>query len=50
MAKENYIIREMSRDEVDLAIDWASTEGWNPGLTDANSFYIADPKDFDRFS
>lgn len=36
----------MSREEVDLAIEWAAAEGWNPGLHDADSFYTADPKGF----
>jgi len=29
-----------------LAIDWAAQEGWNPGLTDAQSFRAADPEGF----
>ncbi len=36
----------MNRREVDIAIDWAATEGWNPGLFDADSFYAADPNGF----
>jgi hypothetical protein len=36
----------MSRQEVDLAMHWAATEGWNPGLHDANCFYAADPNGF----
>jgi hypothetical protein len=43
---EEYTIRKMRRDEVDLAIDWAAAEGWNPGLNDADCFYSADPKGF----
>lgn len=39
-------IRKMTRDEVDLAIEWASWEGWNPGLHDAEVFYRADPEGF----
>ena len=46
MVANNYVIRKMSRAEVDLVIDWAATEGWNPGLNDANSFYTADPNGF----
>jgi ribosomal protein S18 acetylase RimI-like enzyme len=42
----NYTIRTMSRAEVDLAIEWAAAEGWNPGLQDAESFYAADPDGF----
>jgi GNAT superfamily N-acetyltransferase len=36
----------MTRPEVDLALDWAAIEGWNPGLHDADCFYAADPKGF----
>lgn len=36
----------MTRQEVDIAIDWAAAEGWNPGLYDANCFYVADPNGF----
>ncbi|HII06657.1 MAG TPA: GNAT family N-acetyltransferase [Methanotrichaceae archaeon] len=43
---EDYAIRRMRRDEVELAIDWAAAEGWNPGLNDADCFYSADPKGF----
>lgn len=39
-------IRAMTAAEVDLAIDWAAAEGWNPGLTDAATFYAADPDGF----
>ena len=46
MQKNNYTIRAMTRQEVDIAIDWAAAEGWNPGLYDANCFYVADPNGF----
>jgi GNAT superfamily N-acetyltransferase len=36
----------MTRSEVDLAIDWAEAEGWNPGVHDAECFYAADPNGF----
>jgi GNAT superfamily N-acetyltransferase len=39
-------IRPMRRDEVDLAIEWAAREGWNPGLHDAGCFHAADPEGF----
>lgn len=39
-------IRQMVRTELDLAIEWAASEGWNPGLQDANCFYAADPEGF----
>lgn len=46
MRKSNYTIRTMTRQEVDIAIDWAAAEGWNPGLYDADCFYAADPHGF----
>ncbi len=46
MQSDEYRIRTMSRSEIDLAIDWAASEGWNPGITDAVSFYAADPEGF----
>lgn len=39
-------IRNMRRDEVDLALDWAAGEGWNPGVHDAEPFFRADPDGF----
>lgn len=39
-------IRNMAHGEVDLAIEWAGSEGWNPGLHDADCFWQADPKGF----
>ena len=38
--------RAMIRPELDLALDWAAKEGWNPGLHDANAFWAADPDGF----
>jgi hypothetical protein len=39
-------IRTMTRSDIDIAIEWAAREGWNPGLSDADCFYNADPKGF----
>ena len=39
-------IRTMRRDEVEIAIDLAAREGWNPGLHDARHFFEADPDGF----
>lgn len=36
----------MTRAEIDLAIEWAAKEGWNPGLHDVDSFHAADPEGF----
>jgi GNAT superfamily N-acetyltransferase len=36
----------MAPGELNKAIDWAASEGWNPGLHDAESFYSADPSGY----
>jgi GNAT superfamily N-acetyltransferase len=36
----------MRREDLDLAVEWAAAEGWNPGRGDANAFYAADPDGF----
>ena len=41
-----FTIRPMLADELKIAIDWAAREGWNPGLNDAELFYLADPNGF----
>ena len=32
--------------ELVLVLDWAASEGWNPGLDDAAAFFAADPDGF----
>lgn len=39
-------ISTMSRAELDIALDWAAREGWNPGLQDGDSYFAADPHGF----
>jgi hypothetical protein len=39
MTTDNFTVRSMNRSELDLVIDWAADEGWNPGIYDAESFY-----------
>lgn len=46
MQNKNYTIRTMNRKEVNIAIEWAAKEGWNPGLHDADCYYSADPNGF----
>lgn len=46
MASSQYTIRTMSRDDINIAINWAAQEGWNPGLNDGVCFYAADPEGF----
>ena len=38
--------RAMTRAELDVALDWAAAEGWNPGLDDADAFWTSDPGGF----
>ena len=45
-SNKTFSIRKMKEDEVQLAINWAAKEGWNPGLVDAECFYKADPNGF----
>jgi GNAT superfamily N-acetyltransferase len=45
-ASDNFVIRGMSRSELDTAIEWAAAEGWNPGLHDADAYYAADPSGY----
>ncbi|MCX4188006.1 GNAT family N-acetyltransferase [Methylophaga sp. OBS4] len=46
MAADNFTIRTMTRDDLNIAVNWAAAEGWNPGLYDADTYYTADPSGF----
>lgn len=39
-------IGAMNRAELDIALEWAAAEGWNPGLHDGDPFFAADPGGF----
>ena len=39
-------VRTMRPNEIPLAVDWAASEGWNPGLADAACFACVDPEGF----
>lgn len=39
-------IRKMTQEELGLALSWAAIEGWNPGLHDAKTYFLADPNGF----
>lgn len=39
-------IRTATKPQVELMVDWAAREGWNPGLEDACAFYNSDPDGF----
>jgi len=46
MQENIFTIKTMSRKEVNIAIEWAAAEGWNPGLHDAECYFTADPNGF----
>lgn len=46
MKNRGFQIRRMKRGDLDLALNWAFAEGWNPGLHDRDCFYAADPQRF----
>ncbi len=41
-----FVIRPMRRSELDILVEWAADEGWNPGLHDAPVFFATDPDGF----
>ena len=43
---DGFAIRAMTRAELDIPLQWAADEGWNPGVDDADPFYAADPSGF----
>lgn len=40
------LFRQLQRHELDAVLDWARQEGWNPGLHDAEAFWLADSQAF----
>lgn len=46
MPGEVSAIRHMTLPELEVVLDWAAEEGWNPGLGDAEAFHQADPEGF----
>lgn len=38
--------RRMDLADLEMVLDWARDEGWNPGVTDAPAFHAADPEGF----
>lgn len=40
------LIRAMQRPELDVLVEWAAKEGWNPGNSDADIFWATDPDGF----
>lgn len=46
MQNNNFTIKTMTKQDIDIMIDWAAEEGWNPGLHDADCYFAADPQGF----
>ena len=46
MVENRPVIRQMTRGELDTLVSWAASEGWNPGLNDAEIFWATDPEAF----
>jgi len=46
LRNKGFAVRGMTEADLELALDWAAAEGWNPGLHDARCFYAADPQGF----
>jgi len=46
MKKNDYKIRTMTRQDLNIAVEWAAKEGWNPGIYDAEAFYKTDPNGY----
>ncbi|HEY0120709.1 MAG TPA: GNAT family N-acetyltransferase [Rhizobium sp.] len=44
--KSTFAVRTMRAGELELALEWARQEGWNPGVDDAPAFWEADPSGF----
>lgn len=42
----DYVIRPLSADELQQAVDWAGREGWNPGHHDTACFHSTDTEGF----
>lgn len=45
-----YIIKRMTKKELDFAIELAASEGWNPGLQGSDCFYAANKSGFFRLT
>jgi hypothetical protein len=44
--KAELLIRRMQLEELELLVEWAASEGWNPGLSDAEIFWETAPEAF----
>ena len=46
MTTDQLHIRNMTRAELNVLVDWAANEGWNTGLHDAEVFWATNPDAF----
>ncbi len=46
MIDTKLLLRNMQREELDVLVEWAAGEGWNPGLHDADIFWATDSRGF----
>ena len=46
MKSADFSVARMERGDIELAIEWAAQEGWNPGGDDASCFFATDPEGF----
>ncbi|MFB2836717.1 GNAT family N-acetyltransferase [Floridanema evergladense] len=46
MNNTEFKIRPMTLADLELSLEWAAIEGWNPGIYDAEAFYAADSGGF----
>lgn len=46
ITEDNFRVRLVTKDDLKIALSWAASEGWNPGIDDVDNFYIADPGGF----
>lgn len=43
---DRFLVRAMAAEELEIVVEWAAAEGWNPGLGDAPLFRAVDPDGF----
>ncbi len=46
ITEDNFRVRSMTKDDLKIALSWAASEGWNPGIDDVDNFYVTDPGGF----
>ena len=49
MNLENLDLKKLNKSHLNTLINWASSEGWNPGKNDAEVFWNTDPDGFYGF-